>query len=45
VKTDLTQGIGDISATQGSEHVVRVALFPANGPTGHNFLESQLSPF
>jgi (+)-neomenthol dehydrogenase len=45
VKTDLTHVIGDISAPQGAEHVLRVALFPADGPTGHNFLESQLSPF
>ncbi|XP_031496599.1 short-chain dehydrogenase/reductase 2b-like [Nymphaea colorata] len=41
VMTDMNFGIGDISPAEGAAYLVRVALLPPGGPSGHNFLESK----
>ncbi|KAF3787752.1 Short-chain dehydrogenase/reductase 2b [Nymphaea thermarum] len=41
VTTDMNFGIGDLSPAEGAANLVRVALLPAGGPSGHNFLESK----
>uniref|UniRef100_A0A0C9RGF8 TSA: Wollemia nobilis Ref_Wollemi_Transcript_28310_1253 transcribed RNA sequence n=1 Tax=Wollemia nobilis TaxID=56998 RepID=A0A0C9RGF8_9CONI len=41
VRTEMTFGSGDLSSTEGAENVVRVALFPPNGPSAQFFLEKQ----
>ncbi|KAF3775631.1 Short-chain dehydrogenase/reductase 2b [Nymphaea thermarum] len=45
VRTDMTDFIGNLSPTEGAENVLRVALFPVGGPSGHNFLEREDSEF
>lgn len=45
VRTSMTFNTGDISSVQGAENVVRVALLPPGGPTGQNFLETQIAYF
>lgn len=45
VRTSMTFNTGDISPVQGAENVVRVALLPPGGPTGQNFLETQIAHF
>ncbi|XP_031477544.1 short-chain dehydrogenase/reductase 2b-like [Nymphaea colorata] len=45
VRTDITESTGYLSAPEGAENVVRVALFPVGGPSGHNFLEGEDSEF
>ncbi|KAF3790211.1 Carbonyl reductase NADPH 1 [Nymphaea thermarum] len=45
VRTDMTDFIGNLFPTEGAENVLRVALFPVGGPSGHNFLEREDSEF
>ncbi|KAF3787057.1 putative oxidoreductase [Nymphaea thermarum] len=45
VRTNITEHAGNLSAAQGAENVLRVALFPVGGPSGHNFLEGEDSEF
>lgn len=46
VRTDITGLQGDISAKEGAENVVRVALFPCQEcPSGKFFYEKTLSNF
>eukprot|EP01018_Ginkgo_biloba_P021489 Gb_37909 [translate_table: standard] len=45
VRTDMTLQAGDISTTQGAAHVVRVALFPPDGPSGHFFNMDKMASF
>ncbi|XP_031496608.1 short-chain dehydrogenase/reductase 2b-like [Nymphaea colorata] len=45
VRTDMTDFIGNLSPTEAAENVLRVALFPVGGPSGHNFLEREDSEF
>ncbi|KAF3790213.1 Short-chain dehydrogenase/reductase 2b [Nymphaea thermarum] len=45
VKTNLTDCTGELSPIEGAENVVRVALFPVDGPSGHNFMEREDSEF
>eukprot|EP00253_Pinus_taeda_P023015 PITA_23015 len=45
VRTSITFNTGDISSVEGAENVVRVALLPPGGPTGQNFLETQIAHF
>ncbi|XP_049935974.1 short-chain dehydrogenase/reductase 2b-like [Nymphaea colorata] len=45
VKTNLTDCTGELSPIEGAENVVRVALLPVDGPSGHNFMECEDSEF
>lgn len=45
VKTEMTFNSGDISAEEGAENVVRVALLPPGGPSAQFFLEKQKIDF
>ncbi|KAF3775630.1 (+)-neomenthol dehydrogenase [Nymphaea thermarum] len=45
VKTNLTDCTGELSPIEGAENVVRVALFPVDGPSGYNFMEREDSEF
>ncbi|KAF3787055.1 Carbonyl reductase NADPH 1 [Nymphaea thermarum] len=45
VRTNLSEYNGNLSAPEGAENIVRVALFPVGGPSGHNFLEREDSEF
>ncbi|KAF3787060.1 Glucose and ribitol dehydrogenase [Nymphaea thermarum] len=45
VRTALSNYNGNLSAAEGAENIVRVALFPVGGPSGHNFLEREDSEF
>eukprot|EP01018_Ginkgo_biloba_P021492 Gb_37907 [translate_table: standard] len=45
VRTDMTLQAGDISAAEGAAHVVRVALFPPGGPSGHFFNMDKMASF
>ncbi|CAN6466496.1 unnamed protein product [Victoria cruziana] len=38
VTTDMTLGTGDLSPAEGAANLVSVALLPAGGPSGRNFL-------
>ncbi|KAF3775632.1 Salutaridine reductase, partial [Nymphaea thermarum] len=41
VMTDMNFGIGDLSPAEDAANLVRIALLPPGGPSGHNFLESK----
>ncbi|KAF3788918.1 (+)-neomenthol dehydrogenase [Nymphaea thermarum] len=41
VRTDMNLGNGDLSPAEGAANLVRVALLPPGGPSGHNFLEGE----
>ena len=45
VRTDINCHMGSLSAEEGAESVVRLALLPDSGPSGCFFLRNQLSPF
>ncbi|KAF3790214.1 Salutaridine reductase [Nymphaea thermarum] len=45
VKTNMTDCTGELSSIEGAENVVRVALFPVDGPSGHNLMEREDSEF
>ena len=45
VRTSMTFNTGDISCVEGAENVVGVALLPPGGPSGQNFLQTQIAPF
>ncbi|KAH7289975.1 hypothetical protein KP509_30G026400 [Ceratopteris richardii] len=46
VRTDITSGMGNISAQEGAENIVRVALLPPNEcPSGQLFLEKKVGQF
>ncbi|XP_031482710.2 (+)-neomenthol dehydrogenase-like [Nymphaea colorata] len=41
VRTDMNLGNGDLSPAEGAANLVRIALLPPGGPSGHNFLEGE----
>lgn len=45
VRTGMTYGTGDLSASEGAENVVKLALFPPGGPSGNYFIEKEISGF
>lgn len=45
VKTEMNYGIGNYTADEGAKHVVRIALFPDDGPSGFFYDCSELSAF
>ncbi|CAN6446032.1 unnamed protein product [Victoria cruziana] len=45
VRTHMTEYIGNLSVSEGAQNILRVALLPAGGPSGQNFLEGKLSEF
>ncbi|XP_031496778.1 (-)-isopiperitenone reductase-like isoform X2 [Nymphaea colorata] len=45
VMTDMTFGTGDLSPAEGAANLVCVALLPAGGLSGHNFLEGKDAKF
>lgn len=45
VRTAMTFNTGDISSVEGAENVVRVALLPPGGPSGQNFVLTEIAPF
>ncbi|XP_049936116.1 (+)-neomenthol dehydrogenase-like [Nymphaea colorata] len=45
VITDMTFGTSDFSLAEGAANLVRIALLPAGGPSGHNFLERKDADF
>ncbi|XP_049935791.1 (-)-isopiperitenone reductase-like isoform X3 [Nymphaea colorata] len=45
VTTDMTFGSGDFSPAEGAANLAHVALLPAGGPSGRNFLERKDADF
>ncbi|PQQ14664.1 hypothetical protein Pyn_30958 [Prunus yedoensis var. nudiflora] len=45
VNTDITFNTGTLTIEEGAESLVRLALLPNGGPTGHFFLRKEATPF
>ncbi|CAL9007084.1 unnamed protein product [Prunus brigantina] len=45
VKTDLSFNTGILTIDEGAESLVRLALLPNGGPTGHYFSRKEVTPF
>ncbi|BFG21924.1 hypothetical protein CerSpe_081980, partial [Prunus speciosa] len=45
VKTDLSFNTGILTIDEGAESLVRLALLPSGGPTGHYFSRKEVTPF
>lgn len=45
VKTDIVLNTGTLTPEQGAESVVKLALLPNGGPTGHFFFRGDVSNF
>ncbi|XP_021833915.1 (+)-neomenthol dehydrogenase-like [Prunus avium] len=45
VNTDITFNAGTLTIDEGAESLVRLALLPNGGPTGHYFSRKEVTPF